>query len=190
MNDKSKVTTGKPKVGGAIYRYSMPGACDGLPTDVTTALESKSFVCLGYCSEDGVTNSNSISTENIKAWGGDTVDTPQTEKTDTFKFTLIEGLNEDVLKTVHGEDNVSGTISTGGGLTVKANAAEHEVYAWAIDMIMKNGVMKRITIPAGKITAIEDVTYNDSSPVGYGITITAFPDADGNTHYEYFAAKN
>ena len=40
----------------------------------------------------------------------------------------------------------------------------------------------------GKITALDDVTYSDSAAVGYGITITAMPDTNGNTHYEYIKA--
>lgn len=63
-NNKDNVSTGKPKVGGAVFT-AITGST--LPTDATTALDA-AFKSLGYCSEDGVTNSSGISTENIKAW--------------------------------------------------------------------------------------------------------------------------
>ena len=64
--------------------------------------------------------------EQVKAWGGDTVKTIQKEKPDTFKFTLIEALNEEVLKSSYGSDNVSGTVAA--GLTVKASSRETVSY--------------------------------------------------------------
>lgn len=179
MNNAGNVTAGKPKIGGAVSRAPLGTA---LPTDASTAL-NEAFVGLGYCSEDGFKNNMNISTEKVKAWGGDVVLNTQTEKSDEFSVTLIEVMNVDVLKTVFGENNVTGSLET--GITIKINSDEQEEAAWAVDMLLKGGAVKRIVVPNGKITAISEVVYNDSGAVGYAITIAANPDTDGNTHYEY-----
>ena len=178
-NTAANVSAGKPNVNGAVYR-AVSGTTP--PTDATTTLAA-AFKALGYCSEDGLVNSNSPSSTNIKAWGGDTVLTIQEEKEDTFKVTLIEVLNLEVLKTVYGSANVSGALAT--GVTVNANAKEPEEGVWAIEIAMNSNTKKRIVIPKGKISEIGDITYTDSDAVGYEITITAIPDSNGNTHYEY-----
>lgn len=178
-NSSANVTLAKPKKGGAIFRAPLGTA---LPTDAKTAL-NESFACLGYLSEDGLTNANSPKTNAIKAWGGDTVATPQTEKPDTMKFKLLEALNVDVLKAVYGDSNVDGTLST--GITIKANSDEQQDCCWVFDMILKGGVLKRIVVPCASVTEVSDITYNNSDPVGYETTITAKPDEDEVTHYEY-----
>ena len=178
-NDVTKVTTGKPAVTGGVY---VAPAATTPPTDATTALGT-GFKCLGYVSEDGLTNSNSPETETIKAWGGDVVLTPLTEKTDTFHFTLIEAIKEDVLKVVYGDNNIIGTIAA--GLTVKANADEYDPHVWAFEMVLAGNTLKRIVVPNGVVTEIGDISYVDGEAVGYELTVTARPDASGNTHYEY-----
>lgn len=175
----ANVSAAKPKVGGAVYVAPLNST---LPTDATTALDA-AFVSLGYISEDGLTNSNTASTEDVKAWGGDVVATLQTEKPDTFKFKLIESYNEDVLKAVYGASNVSGTLAT--GITITANADEQVAKEWAIEMVLSGGINERIVIPNGKVIEVADIVYSDGEVVGYELTVKAFPDSSENTHYTY-----
>ena len=178
----SNVTGATPKVSGAVWRAPLGTA---VPTDATSEL-AEAFKSLGYISEDGMTNSNSPSGEAIRAWGGDPVLYTKGEKEDTFKFTLIEALNSEVLKTVYGNDNVTGTLDT--GITVKATNDDTEEFVYVVDMILKGGVLKRIVIPDGKLTAVDDTTYSDSSVVGYACTISA-TSVNNVTHTEYIKAK-
>lgn len=175
----ANVTAAKPKIGGAVSSAVLGTT---LPTNAKDTLNA-AFKTLGYISEDGLTNENSPESEEVKAWGGQTVLSSQTDKKDTFKFKLIEGLNIDVLKEVYGEDNVTGTLAT--GITVKVNASELPEHVLVIDMILKNGSVKRIVIPRGKVSEIGEIGYKDGEPVGYELTITALPDDQENNHYEY-----
>lgn len=177
-NTAANVSVGKPKTGGALNVGPLSAT---LPTSTSDTLTG--FTSLGYISDDGLVNSNSPESDQIKAWGGDIVQTVQTSKEDTFKFTLIEALNVDVLKEVYGASNVTGTLST--GVTVSAKNEELPARAWVVDMVMNGGAAKRVVIPNGKISGVGEISYKDNEAVGYEITINAFPDSDGVTHYEY-----
>lgn len=176
----NNVTAAKPKLGGAVY-VAPTGTT--LPTDATTALGS-AFTALGYISDDGLTNSTTIDSDTIKAWGGDDVLMLYQGREDEFQFTLLEALNVNVLKQVYGASNVTGTLATGITVTAKANIELPE-QIYAIDMVLKDGTLKRIVIPAARVTDVGDITYSDTDAVGYETTIRAVPDTSGNTHYEY-----
>lgn len=178
----TNVTVGKPKVGGAIH-WAPLGTT--LPTSATESL-NVAFVDLGYVSEDGLTNNNSPESDTVKAWGGDTVLSLQTDRPDTFALTLIEAMNEDVLKTVYGSSNV--TKDGSGNITVKATAEEMTSGCWVFDMIVKGGRAKRIVVPNGTISELGEITYKDDEAVGYNITITDVADTNGVYHYEYITA--
>lgn len=179
MSKAENVSTAKPKVGGAIYSAPLGTT---LPTTAVAELDA-AFKSLGYVSEDGLTNANSMSSEDIKAWGGDIVDSVETEKTDTFTYTLIESTNVDVLKEVYGNDNVSGDLDT--GITIKANSTPLEEHIIVVDMVLKGGILKRIVVPYGKVSELGEITYTDTDAVGYETTLKAIPDNAGNTHYDY-----
>ena len=178
-NDATKVTAGKPMTGGAILVAPLGTS---LPTS-TAATIAAAFENVGYISDAGVVNSNSPTSTSVKAWGGDTVLDVQTEKPDTFKFTLIEAKNIEALKLVFGSDNVSGTLAT--GITINANSKEQVAKSIVIDMLLSNNTAKRVVLPNCKVTAVGDVTYSDSAAVGYEVTVSCYPDSNGNTHYEY-----
>ena len=183
-NNTANVSVGKPMTGGAVFVAPLETT---LPASATATLDN-AFEALGYISEDGVVNSLERTSENIKAWGGDIVLSPQTEKVDTWAMTFIESLNITVLKQIFGSENVSGTLET--GVTVKANSKELDHSVWVIDMLMNGGYKKRVVIPNGQITATGEVTYDDKSAVGFNATITAFPGGftgDDDSHKEYIA---
>ncbi|MDU2829535.1 MAG: phage tail protein [Anaerococcus sp.] len=179
MADVNNVSYGKPLTDGAISTAPLGST---LPTDATTKLDTK-FKSLGYVSEDGITNENSPESEKIKAWGGKTVLVSQTEKPDTYQFTLIEVLNLDVLKVVYGDENVSGTLKT--GITIKANAKPMQARCFVIETLLNGDTIKRMVIPNGVISEVGEISYKDDEAIGYETTIECLPDKDGNTHYEY-----
>lgn len=179
MSTKDNVSAAKPAVGGAV---STGPVSTKLPTSAIEKL-SDALKNLGYISDDGLTNENTRESEDVKAWGGDVVDSLQTEKTDKFTYKLIEALNVEVLETVFGQSNVTGTLEE--GIKVEVNSKELEEQAIVIDMILKKGILKRIVIPYGKIVEMSEIKYGDEELLGYEITVQAFPDKSGNTHYEY-----
>lgn len=178
-NTATNVTVGKPNVSGAVYRAPIGTT---LPTDATTALDA-AFVSLGYVSEDGLSNNNELSVEATKAWGGNIVLRSLTEMNDEFSLTLIETKNADVLKAVYGDANV--TVDASNNVTVNVIAEDPVEAVWVFELALRGGIARRIVIPDGAITSRDEITYNDSDAVGYGITISAYPDASAKTHIEY-----
>lgn len=179
-NDAQKVTVGKPKIGGAVHRAPVGTT---LPTSADEDI-NQAFNDMGYISDEGVKKAIERSSEEIKAWGGDTVLNPQTEFTDKFTIKFIEALNLEVIKASYVDENVDGDLES--GISVKVNSKEQQPVSWVIDTVMTGGVLGRLVIPYGKVTEIGEVEYVDGNPVAHELTISATPDSEGNTHYEYY----
>ncbi len=184
-NNIENVAVGKPKAGGAVFAVRRKDLGTGkIPTDATTALDA-AFKCLGYISEDGVTDTPSSDSESIKAWGGDTVANPRTSYDEEYVMTFIEQ-RQSVFEIVFGKDNV--TVNENGGIAVKHTGDDHDEYIYVVETVLNAKMIMRTVIPRGKVTEIGDIVRKDDEPMGYESTIGALPDSTGGTAYDYFAA--
>lgn len=178
-NNSANVGAAKPGIKGAIF-WAPAGT--ELPTDASTDLAS-AFMSVGYVSEEGITEKETRSYQDHKAWGGTTVDSSLTEYKKAYTFKMLE-TNEATMKARYGVENV--TVADGEVTSVKHNAKELPEGVWVIEMIIKEKVLRKV-MPKGKITEIGDITYNDSNLVKYDVTLGLFPDLNGDCELDYYA---
>lgn len=178
--DKKYVTTGLRRDAGGVYR-AVAGTT--LPTDSTTSLAS-AFKEQGFISEDGITKSHSRDTVELKDMNGVPIRVIKSSETATIQLKALEVLNIETIKTVYGDDNVTGTLTN--GLTVKDKPAYQPVESvWAIDLISLEGDLTRLVIPRGMITDLGDEVYKYDEALAFDMTLTCLPDSSGVSIYEY-----
>lgn len=171
-NGTSAVLVGAPvsATGGLLF-----GALDvALPTDATSGLDP-ALIKGGYIGDEGVTRTTDASDDKVKAWGGDTVKIVRTEHSITYTFTFLESANAEVLKLIHGAENV--TIS-GSKISVKHTSQMPPRKAYVLDMKDSDASLREV-ITDGQITTSGDVTFVHSDVIRYEVTIECFPDAKG-----------
>lgn len=183
--NQGRVTTGKPYSGGvaglaAGAIFVGPENAEGkatLPTSATSALPD-GYKCLGYITSDGVSNGFSVSTSEIKAWGGDTLLNPLESFAETYGFTCAE-LNEKVLKTVWGDGNVTGTDET--GLTIDHGPEGFDaIRVFVVICAYQDGSVGLKVIPKGQLSNLDNITYQDTAVVGHAVTISALAGGFGD----------
>lgn len=156
---------------GALY-VADTGAT--LPTGATGA-PGAGFGEVGYLSDDGVTQAIATDQTEIKAWqNADTVRTVQTSHSVTYAFTMIETNNE-VLEAYYGN-------AVAGDAVINGDVMPHR--SWVIDVI-DDTTTTRVVIPDAQVTSRDDVQYQNGEVVGYGVTLTCYPDTSGNKAYIY-----
>ena len=180
-NNKKNVSLGKPKKTGCLY-YAPAGT--DLPTDATTALPA-AYTCVGYLSEDGVTNATDTDTTDINEMGGIKVLSEISGYGETWQFNMIE-TNEASLKLRFGTANVTGTADK---LTVYHAIPSGESLVLVFEIAMTGNRVKRIVVADGTITEFDDTTYSAGDAIGYGVTMSANPSdlINGATSVEYIA---
>jgi hypothetical protein len=161
----------------ANVRVAVTGALYvGPPTGVTAPADADAVLDtdlkdLGYVSEDGVTETRDRSTESIKAWqNSDEVRKTITEASLTYQLVLIETNVQTV------ELFYANTVDTSDGSIVVIPAGTGGRHTFVLDVI--DGTSRiRTWIPQGEVTEIGDQVYSNGEPIGYEITLTAYPDA-------------
>ena len=176
-NNTANITSTNPADGGEFYRAPLGST---LPVDAIADLDA-AFNGLGFTGEDGFVVSQNRATEDKRAYGGDVVYSLQTEYGVSIQVTVYESQNAEVLKTVFGDDNV--TVD-GGNTTVKYNKKRLPRSVFVTDHVTDQGLLRQV-VPVGQVTDVGDITLVHTDILMYQLTITAYPDAEGNYMYEY-----
>lgn len=176
-NNSANITSTNPADGGELHRAPLGST---LPADAVTDLDV-AFNGLGFTGEDGFVITQNRSTEDKRAYGGDVVYSLQTEYGVSVQVTVYESQNAEVLKTVFGDDNV--TVA-GGNTTVTYNKKRLPRSVFVSDHITDQGLLRQV-MPIGQVTEVGDITLVHTDILMYQLTITAYPDENGNYMYEY-----
>ncbi|MFG3036857.1 phage tail protein [Streptomyces sp. NPDC048330] len=151
-----------------------------LPTDSESTWNA-TFTDIGWISDDGITESNSADSSEIKGWqGGQTVRKVISSSEMTFSFTAIE-TSKTVLELYHKGSKVV-TTSGKSVLAVKAPGPDRRTFGF--DVIDGDSHI-RIVIPDGEVTETGDITYKGDEAIAYELTITAYPGSDGTVALKY-----
>lgn len=155
-------------------------------TAPTTALAvyATGWADLGYLSEDGVTQSNDADTTEFTSWqNGTVVRRYISGSSTTWGFTCLE-TKLDTIQLYYPGSTVA-TDAT-GNTTVTIRNPSSDPRAFAIDVVdgrLPNGDARilRWLVAKGELTDRGDITFSNGDPVGWEMTITAYPDANGVT---------
>lgn len=188
MLDTSNLGIGKGREGG--YACIAPAGTDPKGfIDVSKTLAdlcgttSSVLKSLGYISEDGVTVSADIDTDDVSDWGGSVIASPMSSYGESVEVTFLES-RDTVLKAIYGEDNVT---TSGGTTTVRHNTKFNGSHLFIFDAVVSDTKVKRIVIPNGIIVERDDVEMNNSDLTGYTPTIKCLPSTffEGDLMREY-----
>lgn len=177
-NNQANVSSAKGVKGG--YIFSAPEGT-ALPTDIKTQLDP-AFKCLGFISEDGYVETVDEDADDINDMNGDVMDSTNSNRVESAQLTLAE-IKAETLKRQYGSDNVT---DEGGIITVKHNADSHDVFAYVLELVLKNGRRWRKVVPKGKSSELDDLTIASSELCQRALTMKYLTDEQGNTCYDYY----
>lgn len=176
-NNKDNITIGLPKPGGAIY-FAPLGTT--LPTNAKDSLSAE-FVNLGYVTEDGVTVADSEETNEINAWGPETVMMAQSSYSQNVTFNLLESCRESTLQFIYGKENVK--VNEDGSLRWRTTGKPLPRGVLVVDTLQNNGgdqprIHREVFGDCQFIDRSGDKVYNNSDAVSYPVSMRAFKFAD------------
>lgn len=156
-----------------------PAALDAtnFPTDASTAYNAAlKMEPAGYLTEDGFSKTPKRDSEEIKAWGGDSVLVVQKEHGIELKWTFLESKRAAVLKAIYG----SGSVTVAGNkITIAEDSKPLAPLAIGFDMLSGQDDKVRIFAPNVRITDIGEIKHTHSEAITYEITATCMPAKNG-----------
>lgn len=183
--DATRVLVGAPDQNGTSGAISVAPLGTALPTDAVSELD-QDFKAGGYVSNDGVSLSPDMSTNDIIDWDGTVVRTLVESFKGTLKVTFIQ-LDGDTAKLVYGENNVTVTpanASHGEQIAIAMGAQLPDPASYVIRM--KDGKnLIRIVLPNAQPTQWDEITFQKTEAIPLATTLTCYPDGDGKSIYIY-----
>jgi hypothetical protein len=184
LSDINEIVAPSPRVTGGV-RVAPLGT--PLPTDATTALNA-AFISLGRISDDGVDKTESRPKTDKFDWGGSLIASLQDSFMLTLKFKLLQLVNADVQRTVHGDSNVTVTPATATSGTRLASAINSKLLdqgVYVIDAYYQQ-TSGRLVIPIARPVEVGQLKWVHKDLAAYELTVQAFADNDNNMAYEYW----
>lgn len=170
----------------ANVRVAITGGVRSAPVGTTAPVNptdayAAGWLEYGYISEDGVTETFTSESTDIRAWQNGALVRTINSKTDAmFKFVVLE-----TNKVIKADFFPGSTIGTTTGITTTTvKAVQPNPRAFALD-ILDGSVHIRKIIPRGEITTRGDLVYKNDEPIGYEVTIKVYPASDGTLYIEY-----
>lgn len=164
------MATDSTKVRVAVAgEVSMAATSAAAPTGTASTLTG--FTGLGYVSSDGVKEKAERSSTDIRAWqNGDNVRTVVTEGKLSYTFKLLETKKETV--ELYYGTTVTQAVSEGNFVIIPTATGGRR--SFVIDVIDGEN-LERVYIPAGEVTEVGEKVYANGEPIGYEVTVTAYP---------------
>lgn len=176
QNNTANVSTTKFAKGG--YCFVADPATATMPEKLSDPLGAE-WMCAGYISEDGLSESLDGSSESINDANGDTVHTYGEAKTETLTAKYIE-IADVPMQIIYGKGNVS--TDADGNMVVEHNWATAEGDEWAIvlELLLKNGRRARKIIYKATVSEISENTLNSEEVTGREVTFTYITNENGS----------
>ncbi len=175
MSDNANLIVGTAAGGsdGTGLAWFAPTGTTG-PPHTTTALNA-GFLNAGGISEDGLTVAFDEQNTDIRFYGSRSVQRRvTTSEEQTFQLTFMEH-NEISLAVYHKKalNSITPAVST-GAFGITTGLATVQKYAF-VAVIVDGSNVTRIYAPSVEVTAKGNIQYSAGNPVGYEVTLTAYP---------------
>lgn len=181
-NSKKNVSLGKPISTGCVW---VAPSGTALPVDANSPLDD-AFKCVGYISEDGVTNAVDTDSTDVTDMGGVKVLSEISSYGETYQFAMLE-LNETSAKLRYGTANVEAPDED--TITIRHAMPTGESSVVVFEILLTGNKVKRIVLPDATISDHGDIQYSAGDAITYDVTLAANPSEliGGASSVEYVA---
>lgn len=158
-----------------------------IPANITDALTAiASFDSSGYVSNDGVTLTTELSTNDLQEWNGATVRKLMESFTGTITLNIIQADYEGWCQAIGAENvtRIAATTTHGEQLHIKLGAHMAQPKAWALKM--KDGDFRMLVlVPNGQVVSNIEMTFASSDAIALPLEISCNDDGTGESIHIY-----